>query len=82
MTITWHYHPDRKQMSIGMRFVYMARTKVASFSLIGFDLKYPDRDVPFFDKSVALDFAKAHKWKVVEKKEWEKIRKKKMKGLE
>lgn len=77
--ITWHYHPERHLMSVGMKYVYMGRTKISSYSLIGFDLKYPDREIPFFDKSVALDFAKTHKWKVVEKRKWEKIRKKMMK---
>lgn len=66
-------------MSVGMKYVYMARTKTASFALIGFDLKVPDREVPFYDKSVATEWAKVHKWKIVEKKEWEKIRTKVMK---
>jgi hypothetical protein len=81
--ITWHYHPDRDQMPVGMKYVYMGRTKIASFSLIGFDLKVPDREVPFYDKSVATEWAKAHKWKIVEKQEWKKIRTKmlKEKGL-
>ena|SRR5258705_5794917 len=77
--ITWHYHPDREQMTIGMKYVYVGRTITSSYSLIGFDLKKPDRYVPFFDESVALNWAKVHKFKIVSKKEWEKMRKQKMK---
>ena len=77
--ITWHYHPERHAMSVGMKYVYIGRTNVASFSLIGFDLKNPDRYIPFFDQSVALDWAKEHRFKVVSKKQWEKMRKKMLK---
>ena len=77
--ITWHYHPDRKQVWIEMPIVYMGRTQTSTFSLIGFDLKYPDREVPFYDQSVAVKFAEAHKWKIVDKKVWEAIRIKTMK---